>query len=218
MKTLAGILVLLVLVSCGERGRDELVICCVGDSLMRPMPTHLKKLMKKTENRVVVLDWAQGGLSSETYLGFYQRHFRHRKAIRPDFILIQLGTNDIWRVISREYEISHFIENMKTIVEELKVFSNGKGQPSQILMANVPLLCGPDYGQTIRTILDALNPALETIAKEESIHLVDNFRIFKDRPHLYSPDGVHPNVSGEKALAQNWLIGMRRSMRRPKHD
>ncbi len=206
-------MVFLILVSCAEKGRDELVIGCVGDSLMRPIPSHLKKLMKSVKGRIVFVEWARGGMTARSYLDFYERRFHQGRAQRPDFVIIQLGTNDARGLVEGDFALDEFEADLKGIIEEFKSYSNGKGEPSQILIATVPLWNGDKYRQMNSFIHGTLNPSIEIIAKEKGIYLVDNYRILNNRPHLYSPDGVHPNEIGERALAQNWLIAIRKVSR-----
>lgn len=213
MKKLAGLVLLIVLMMCADKVTDDLVICCVGDSLMRPIPSHLKKLMRGVERKVVFIEWARGGQSARSYLGFFKQRFPKRRTVMSDFILIQLGTNDARSLIEGDYMLDQFIVDMKGIVNEFKTYSDGKGRPSHVLIANVPLRFDEKYQQLNSFIKEILNPTIETMAKEEGLFLVDNYRILSNKPHLYCPDGVHPNGTGERALAQNWLITIRKVSR-----
>jgi len=44
---------------------------------MRPIPTRLYELTRFSPGAFVLKDWAQGGLSSETYLAFFERRAAH---------------------------------------------------------------------------------------------------------------------------------------------
>jgi lysophospholipase L1-like esterase len=213
MKKITAVVVLFMLVSCAEKTRDELVIGCVGDSLMRPMPFHFKKLMRGLERRVEVAGWAQGGMTVRSYLDFYKRRFPRGKTKNPDFVLIQLGTNDVWSLIEGDFTLDEFKADLKEILKEFRTYSNGRGRSSHVLIANVPFRIGEEYGPINRFVKNTLNPSIATIAKEEGLFLVDNYRVLNNRPHLYSADGVHPNRIGERALAQNWIIAIKKVYR-----
>ena len=213
MNKLAALTVLLVLVSCAEKGRDEFVIGCVGDSLMRPIPSHLKKLMRGLERGIVVVGWAQGGMTVRSYLDFYKRRFPRGRTKNPDFVLIQLGTNDVRSLIEGDSTLDEFETDLKGIIEEFTKYSNGRGESSHVLIANVPLCVGERYAKSNRFVQETLNPSIEKIAEEEGLCLVDNYRILNNRAHLYSHDGVHPKRVGERALAQNWIIAIRKASR-----
>ena len=206
-------MVLLMLVSCAEKSQDVFVIGCVGDSLMRPIPKRLKKLMRGYDRGIVVAGWAQGGMTVRSFLDFYKHRFPKGRTKNPDFILIQLGTNDVQSLITGDYTLDEFKADMTGIIYEFRTYSNGRGGSSHILIANIPLRMGENYGQVNSFIEDTLNPTIVSIADEEGLYFVNNYLILKNRPHLYSPDGVHPNMTGERALAQNWLIGMKKVLR-----
>lgn len=213
MNKLAAFMVLLVLVSCAEKGRDELVIGCVGDSLMRPIPTHLKKLMRRLDRGIVVVGWAQGGMTVRSYLDFYRHRFPQGRTKNPDFVLIQLGTNDVRSLIEGDFTLDEFETDLRGIIEEFTKYSNGRGGSSHVLIANVPQRVGERYEKNNRFVEETLNPSIEKIAEDEGLFLVDNYRILNNRPHLYSHDGVHPNRVGERALAQNWIIAIKKVSR-----
>jgi hypothetical protein len=213
MNKLATVMVLLMLVSCAEKGRDELVIGCVGDSLMRPIPSHLKKLMRSLDREILVVGWAQGGMTVRSYLDFYKRHFPRGRTKKPDFILIQLGTNDIWSLIEGDFTLEEFSSDLKEIIKEFTTYANGSGGSSHVLISNLPLCVGEKYRQLNRFVEETLNPSIENIADEEGLYLVNNYRILNNRPHLYSSDGVHLNKIGERTLAQNWIIAIKKVFR-----
>jgi len=196
-----------------DKAPNELVIACVGDSIMRPIPSHLEELMSGIKREVVFIDWSRGGKTVRKYLNFYKRRFRNKSTVRPDFIIIQLGTNDIQSLTSGEYSLDKFVIDMTKIINEFKTYSNADENPSHVLIADVPFFYNEEFEQLNSYIKEMLNPTIETLAKEEEVYLVDNNRILSNKPHLYHPDGVHPNPTGENVLAQNWLIAIRRVSR-----
>ena len=206
-------MVFIMLVACAEKGRDELVIGCVGDSLMRPIPLHLKRLMRSLERKIVIKEWAQGGTTARSYLDSFRRRFHNMREARPDFILIQLGTNDVQRLIAGDYTLDEFRANMKGIIDEFKTYSGGRGGPTLILIANAPPFYNEKHKRMNPFVQEVLNPNIEIFAKDEQLYLVDNYRMLNNRPHLYSPDGVHPNDIGERTLAQNWIIAIKKVSR-----
>jgi lysophospholipase L1-like esterase len=215
MAKLSGLVLILMLMmcACAKKTPNELVIACVGDSIMRPIPSHLEELMSDVTREVVFIDWSRGGKTVRKYLNFYKRRFRDRSTVRPDFIIIQLGTNDIQSLISGEYSLDKFVVDMTKIINEFKTYSNAEESSSHVLIANVPFLYKKEFEQLNRYIKEMLNPTIETVARDEGVYLVDNNRILSNKPHLYHPDGVHPNPTGENVLAQNWLIAIRRVSR-----
>jgi len=199
---------------CGQKEKVYLTICCAGDSLMRPVPHHLRSLLNASKDKVEIRNWAQGGLTSESYRSFFVRHYPDWKKIRSDFILLQLGTNDVFPLLEGRYTLAQFKENMSSIIEELRKFKGSKNRHPRILIASVPLFCyeiaSPEKNSCVE---DRINPAIQEIAEKEEVIFVDNYSVLRNRCDLYDPDGVHPNRDGERALARNWLSSIRKELR-----
>jgi len=182
------------------------VICCAGDSLMRPIPTRLYELTRFSPGAFVLKDWAQGGLSSETYLAFFDRRAAARTPVRPDLILLQLGTNDARPLREGRLRPEDFERNIRAVIQRFREFRDRAGRPPRILVASAIPFHDADA---------AANPALRRIAADEGLTFVDNYAVLDGRPDLYDPDGVHPNPRGEKRLARHWLHWIRQALRSP---
>jgi len=200
----------------GQEGAPPIVICCAGDSIMRPVPVHLRLLLKEESKRPFqVKDWAQGGQSSETYPSFLRQRWENWKNVRPDFIIIQLGTNDALPIFQSKYGRDRFEENLTGIIRTFKSLRGGISLAPRILMATTLLFKGtPDYEKKNWIIQTMINPAIRKIAEQEGTALVDNFSVMAGRPDFYDPDGVHPNTEGEKAIAHNWLSAIKKEWTR----
>jgi len=199
-----------------EKSPRELTICCAGDSLMRPLPHHFRGLLQNLAGNVVINDWSRGGLSTRTYISFFRKHFKSRTQLSADFILLQLGTNDVASLHSGELTLKQFVQNLKTIIWEFKSINRRANFPAKVLLANIPPLYTPEYEVLNGYIRDTLNPAIKRTAEEEGVFLVDNWHALEDKRHLYDSDGVHPNAQGESVLAQNWVRFIRRASRSSK--
>ncbi len=195
--------------------RPAPIICCAGDSLMRPIPTRLYELNRFSPGSFIVRDWAQGGLSSETYQTFFDRRAAVWSRVRPDLILIQLGTNDARPLLEGRLAADRFEDNIRTIVGRFREFRDRAGWPPRILLASAPPFRDPDAEAKNDVVLRVINPALRRIADEEGLTFVDNYAILAGRPDLYDPDGVHPNPRGESRLARHWLHWIRETLKSP---
>jgi len=207
------ILIILLIAGCTGYGPDELTICCAGDSLMRPIPTHLRALMLSKGRRIDIKDWGRGGLSSRTYMPFYRKRLQKQMSSDVDFILLQLGTNDVRPLYSGEYSLVQFEANLKLIVDEFKKFPASRDNPVKILMASIPPFYAPEYKEMNHFIQGKLNPVIKNLSETEAVFFVDNWKVLSNRAQLYSPDGIHPNADGERVLTQNWIRAMRRAVR-----
>ncbi len=180
---------------------------------MRPVPGHLRVLLKTTNIQAVIKDWSQGGLSSKTYQGFFQRHWAAWRQTRPDLILIQLGTNDALPIVLGKHDPAKFRQNLLTIIRNFKLFTTAENKRPRIFVASVPYFTGTERRQEKNKVIkEQINPAIQEIARAEGLVFVDNFSVLENKPELYDPDGVHPSPEGEIALAKNWLLWIERAV------
>lgn len=104
-----------------------------------------------------------------------------------DAIVIELGANDALRGI----DPVHISQNLAGMVD----IARGAGLP--VLLMRVPSV--GNFGPAYR---DAYNGAFTDVAKQDRVHLVDNFfGAFADLEpvrlqQMMQPDGIHPNAEG----------------------
>ena len=208
LSSLANILVILffpALASC-QGDPSPLVLCCAGDSIMRPIPAHLRQLLPARRPDFVIHEWAQGGLSTTTYQSFYRENAEEWRKVRPDFILLQIGTNDVVPVLESRSTLENFKSDLSQILMEFRTYRTAAGEPSCLLVATVPLFSNDPANLLKNDLVKAeINPALRSVAALAGAHIVDNIAVLEGKEDLYDPDGVHPNLRGEAALADNWV-------------
>jgi lysophospholipase L1-like esterase len=182
---------------------------------MRPIPTRLYELTRFSPGAFVLKDWAQGGLSSETYLPFFERRAAAWSRLRPDLILLQLGTNDAAPLREGRLRPEDFERNIRAVIGRLRGARGRAGRPPGILVASAIPFHDAAAAAKNEVLLKVVNPALRRIAEDEGLTFVDNYAVLAGRPDLYDPDGVHPNARGEKRLARHWLHWIRLALRSP---
>jgi lysophospholipase L1-like esterase len=182
------------------------VILCAGDSITdSEYPRDLERLLAQDGVRSRVLNYGRKGNTSGEYLRFLEGRRASLAAERPDFVLIQLGTNDV-RLDGDKTEAPAFARNLRTIIGIFREFPGRRGGPPGILLASIPPVpetVGFPFGPASRErITREINPLVRDIAREERLVFVDNYALFAGAPELL-PD-VHPSREGYRRLARNW--------------
>lgn len=187
--------------SCQAK-RAKVTIACAGDSLIRPTPAYLRRLLPSS--RVEIKEWAQGGLSAVNYLSFFRRYPRWQRE-KVDFILLQLGTNDVLLFLRGEENEALFRHNLEAIIAEFKKLESNYFKHAQIILATVPFFYGLDNeAEENRVVSELINPSVIAVAEKEGVSVIDQAGCLRAFIEYYGPDGIHPSREGEKALARNW--------------
>jgi lysophospholipase L1-like esterase len=209
-KRLVFLAAILGLVSCSSP-RERRIILCAGDSITdSEYPRHLHRLFSQEGRHVRVLNYGRKGNTSGEYLRFLEQQRSALAQTRPDFVLLELGTNDV-RVDVDFTSAEDFGRNMKAIIAIFNGFRNRAGGKTTILLATIPPLpeglSSPFGPQSPERVVREINPLIAKIAAEEGIVLVDNYSVFSSSPQLLS--GVHPTSQGYRALARNWYDALK---------
>jgi lysophospholipase L1-like esterase len=193
-----------------------LVIACAGDSLMRPMPVHFRALAPAAGLNLEIREWAQGGLSSETYPSFFRRLQPEGETRACDAILLQLGTNDAIPLLEERWSPAEFRARLAGILAEFGKIPGRRRPRPLVFLATVPLFCDrPESAAKNRIVATVINPILRDLARAGDVVLVDNGAVLDHHPALVDPDCVHPAPEGEIALAKSWLAALRRAFPEP---
>ena len=130
---------------------------------------------------------------------------------RPDFICLQLGTNDV-RVDHDHTSSEAFFANMKEIVRLFRDFRTRSGKTPHILLSTIPPVPEdtpyPFAPESAGRVEREINPLIRKLAAEENLTLVDNFSVLCGSPDLLAD--VHPSDAGYEALARNWFEALKK--------
>jgi len=192
-------------------GPGNVIVLCAGDSLTEwGYPRHLRRLLERDGVRARILNYGRSGNTSGEYLRFLEGAARRLEAGKPDFILLQLGTNDV-RVDGDRTGTAEFMSNMRRIIGIFSGFRDRAGEAPRIFLALIPPVPPriefPFSPESSARVEKEINPALRRLAGELSVELVDNFMLFKDAPGLL-PD-VHPTSEGYRRLAASWHVALK---------
>jgi lysophospholipase L1-like esterase len=209
-KTKYLLLIILFFFSCSVPP-SGIIILCAGDSITEAdYPYFLHKILKKEGIRGKVLNYGRSGFTSGEYLNFLRDNKNRLAVEQPDFILLQLGTNDV-RLDYDSTSGEEFYSNMKEIIKIFGDFRNRSGKKSEILLATIPPIpegsLFPFTSESQTRATEEINPYLKKISAEEKVILVDNYTPFVQSPHLL-PE-VHPSREGYRHLAQNWYDALK---------
>ncbi len=183
-----------------------MIILCAGDSITdSEYPRDLERLLRRDRIPARVLNLGRKGYTSGEYRLYLEKEISTLAEVHPDFILLQLGTNDV-RLDGDLTDTPAFVRNMRAIVALFRGLSSRRGEEPVLLLGTIPPVpasAGFPFGPASRERVDKeINPALRDLAREEKLVLVDNHALFSSSPELL-PD-VHPSREGYRRLAKNW--------------
>ncbi len=211
-KEVGLVLTLILMLSFCTPSPEGIIILCAGDSITESgYPRFLRTLLKNEGIRAKILNQGRSGHNSREYLEFLKKNHASLAERSPDFVLLQLGTNDV-RIDQDRTSAEEFYNNMKDIIDLLGQLKTRSGKQTRILLATIPPVhqdtpfpFTPESGKRVE---EEINPLIQKISHEEKIPLVDNHSLFLRSPHLL-PD-VHPSEQGYQALAQNWFKALKK--------
>ncbi|MGB9004538.1 MAG: SGNH/GDSL hydrolase family protein [Candidatus Aminicenantales bacterium] len=203
-------LAVLMLAACSSRPRN-FIILCAGDSLTEQgYPSHLEKLLAQSGVRARVRNYGRSGFTSGEYLRFLEGRRTSLEAEQPDFVLLQLGTNDV-RLDGDHTPAEAFENNMRRIIGIFSDFRTRWGRRPLILLASIPPVPEeigfPFSPESSARVREEINPFLNRLSAELRLPLIDNFVLFRDRPGLLRD--VHPTEEGYQRIAANWYAGLK---------
>jgi lysophospholipase L1-like esterase len=123
---------------------------------------------------------------------------------KPDVILMQFGTNDVWNGIATQTILSAY----SLVLADFRAVS-----PNVILFVAQITPLNPSGCTTCEQQAETLNAAIPGWATSEStaaspVYVVDVWSAFTASTYLpnsmYTSDGVHPNPAGSALVAQKW--------------
>lgn len=152
------------------------------------------------------------GISGNTVRDLAERWQTDVLDLKPDWLSVMIGTNDVWRQYDQPYipENHVYPEEYETTLDSL--VEKTKAQVKGIVLMT-PFYLEPNRSDRMRASMDAYGEIVKRVAQRHGTVFVDTQAAF-DRvlEHLYPAalawDRVHPSAAGHVALARAFLQGI----------
>lgn len=149
------------------------------------------------------------GSSGHTARDLKQRWRRDVLLLKPDWLSILIGINDVWRQfdLPHQKEIHVGLEEYELTLDELCAAARPQLQ-GLVLMA--PYFIEPSPDDPMRAQMDRYGAAVKRLAKKHQALLVDTQAAFNAvlkhvHPMALAWDRVHPNQTGHMIIARAFL-------------
>ncbi|GFN31199.1 SGNH/GDSL hydrolase family protein [Paenibacillus xylaniclasticus] len=149
------------------------------------------------------------GTSGHRVRDLHERWERDVIDLKPDWLTIMIGTNDVWRHFDRATmpELGVPIDEYERTLEELVVRTKPlvKG-----IVLMTPFLIESNRDDAMRAQMDRYGAVVRAIAERNGTHFVDTQAAFDGvLKHIYSGqlawDRIHPNKAGHMVIARALL-------------
>lgn len=188
-----------------------MIVFCAGDSLTQAdYPLFLRRALNREGVTARVLNYGRSGYTSGEYLSFLKKNRARLIEDKPDFILLQLGTNDV-RTDHDFTPSAKFRENMSAIIGVFRTFRSRSGRIPRIFLATIPGIHPGEHEnfgpESARRAEDDINPAIREIAAAAGVAVVDQHAVFAARADLLP--AIHPVREGYRLMAEAWAEALR---------
>lgn len=197
-----------------DKAKDgQIKVACVGDSITYgmsvinwPKNTYPAQMSEKLGDDYHVLNFGFSGKTAqenneESYRA--TKLYEKSKDYNPDIVILMLGSND-----SKPYNFTGKEDFKKALKELIDIYLNLESNP-KLILATVNAgfyVRGASEGDYMYDIngenIILINQAIEELADEYDLPLVDTYAITKDHPEWYKIDGIHPDKDGQTAMAE----------------
>jgi len=188
---------------------QKLKVSCVGNSITygygltipssQSYPAQMQVLLGTTGWQVGNFgDSGRTMLKGSGYSYWDSQSYKDALASSPNFVVIELGTNDSKRMIWD----NHGAEFKSDYTELVQSLQNLPSMPEIWIGLLIPGEKA-DWEIFNSYIKDKVNPEIKEVALEMGLGLIDLYtELDKNKPEWYLADNVHPSVEGAGIIAQ----------------
>lgn len=212
MKTVFSAICLILFIVSGiaqpidpSKYQSPVKVACIGNSITygsgiadRPRDSYPSQLARMLGEKWEVRNFGVGGrtmLKKGDFPYWNEDAYTQAKAFLPDVVIIKLGTNDTkpqnWKYFGE------FLADYRVMVKELMALSS---HPKIYLCKPVPVYASR-WGINDSILVHGVIPAVEKLAKEENLPVIDLFTALSVKENLF-PDQIHPNAEGAGLMAK----------------
>ncbi len=154
------------------------------------------------------LTWVNRGISANTVRDLAARWERDAVGERPDWLVVMIGINDVWRAFTGRHDeavpIDEYEATLRTLLRRA-VDATG----CRLVLAD-PYLIEPDLADPHRAASDRYAAVVARLAAEFGAAHVATQRAFDDvlkvsPPEQWAEDRVHPDLPGHAVIADAFL-------------
>jgi lysophospholipase L1-like esterase len=151
------------------------------------------------------------GISGNTVLDLKGRWQEDMLGLRPDWLSVMIGINDVWRQFDRPLlNEGVALEVYESTLHELLKRTRPKLQG---LVLMTPFYIDPDPREPMRACMDEYGVVVRKAAKEFDAVFVDTQAAFNEalafgHSSEIAWDRVHPGIGGHTVIAVAWLRAM----------
>lgn len=125
----------------------------------------------------------------------------------PDWLVIMIGINDVWRHFSKPFLKESHIQSEE--YEETLYRLINESNPSKLVLMT-PFYIEPNSNDDLRKMMDDYGMIVKDVASETNALFIDTQKAFEPllrnlHPTAIADDRVHPNARGHMALAKAFL-------------
>jgi lysophospholipase L1-like esterase len=184
----------------------------VGEALFDSLGTGYVGLInafltsRVPEERIRVVNM---GVSANTVRDLEARWATDVEALKPDWLSIMIGVNDVWRQFDCRLVVENhvYIDEYEATLERLIVRTR-PAVKGLILMK--PYIVEPNKADPMRAMIDAYGDVMGKLAAKHGAVLVDTQAAFDSLTEVVHPmgiatDRVHPTLTGHMVIARAFL-------------
>lgn len=149
------------------------------------------------------------GVSGNTVLDLEARWDRDVLALRPDWLSVMIGINDVWRQFDSSLQTEWHV-SLETYAATLeKLIAKTRPQLMGLVMMS-PYFIEPNKSEPMRAMMDKYGAAMKSVAERHQAIFVDTQAAFDEamkhiHPLTLAMDQVHPSQMGHAILARAFL-------------